>query len=450
MLFSFVIVFFTFTMSANATSFSDVDTSTESGIAISELVDRHIINGYPDGTFRPNQSLTRGQAAKMIANILQVKPTNFIDVSFTDVKKNHQYYEAITTVAELGIMTGYADETFRPNKQLTRSQAAKIISEAFRLRHSKVKLPYQDIKSDEVRFYVSNLYANGVTKSPGNQFKPNKQITRSQFVLFLSRAEKQQKAFTMYAYKEQYTAFGYTEYDEDIVDVELDLYRLTLHPLQEGTARLALYTMDEFEQFERHFFLVHVVEKNGKLTVTLESETIYDYISYVTSVYHYSDGLYLNFVPKSFEIYDEKGQRIPEDSYEIIINGEEVEVTMFTDGAFQLFFSNETDRSTHVILSTIENFLLDFSIETISPFIEITSETLDFKMASATIVDYLNYEEEEQPPFTLTFANGVVTIKPNHLGEGIIRVVDTEGKKHYIEVIVHEKAGILVVDAVWE
>lgn len=433
-----------------ATTFSDVKEASESGRAIQQLVDRNIISGYSDGTFRPNESLTRGQAAKMVANILQVKPTNFIEVEFDDVNSRMANYESIMAVAELGIMTGYNDGTFRPGKRITRSQAAKIISEAFRLRSQKGKHPYKDVKNAEASFYVANLYANNVTKSPGKAFHPNQYVTRAHFSLFLSRGEKAQQAFTMYAQKEQYSAFGYTEYDEEIVDVDLDLYRLTLHPLQEGTARLALYSMNEYEEFERHFFLVHVNNVNGTLVVTLEPESIYDFISYATSVYNLHEGLYLKFVPQSFEIYDEEGKSIPEDYYDIVINGEEVEVTMFKDGAFQLYFSNENERSAHAIFSTIENFLLDFSIETISPFIELTSEDLDFEMAKVAIVDYLNYGDQNTPPFTISLNNGRLLISPTHLGEGVIRVIDTKGAKHYIDIIVHEKAGILVVDAVWE
>lgn len=434
---------------AQAATFSDVSKTTESGKAISNLVDRKVVDGYTDGTFRPKEFMTRAQAAKIISNMLQVKPTYFMETTFIDVAPTNPYYEAIATVADLGIMSGYADESFRPNEKVTRSQAAKIISETFRLRHTKVKLPFKDIKSEETQFYVANLYANKVTKSKDSKFKPNTYVTRADFSLYLVRAEKQQQAYTKYAYNEQYAAFGYTEYDEDIVDVELDMYRLTLHPLQEGTARLAVYSMDEYEQFERHFYLVHVTKKNGKFSITLEEENIYDHISYATSVYHYREGLYLKFVPNQFEIFDENGLTIPEDQYEIIFNDEEIEVTMFKDGAFQLYFSNETERSSHAILSIVENFILDFTIETISPFIEITDEHLDFKIDKVSIVNYLNYEENEGTPFTATFIDGTIKIQPQHIGEGVIRVVDKNGQKHYIDVIVHKKAGILVVDAAW-
>lgn len=435
---------------SQAAAFSDVKAGTETDTAVQALAERNIINGYPDGTFRPNESLTRGQAAKIIANILQIEPVFLVDTQFKDVPESYAHYDDIIAVAELGIMTGYADETFKPNATLTRSQAAKIITEAFRLRSEIIQLPYVDVKSEETHYYVAKLYENNVTKSPGNRFYPNNKVTRAQFALFVTRAEKQQKAFIMYSHNQTFSAFGYTEYDEDIVDVELDLHRLVLHPVQEGTARIALYTLDEFEQLERVFYLIHVNEYKGELIVELEEQSIFDHISYATSVYHYRDGLYLQFVPKSYEILDEFGEPVPEDEFEIILDGEEVTVTMFTDGAYQLYFMDEENRSTHAILSIIENFVLDFSIETISPYIEITSSDLDFTMTSATIVDYLAYEDEGAVPFTSEFTNGTLTIRPTMLGEGVIRVVDTAGVKHYIDVIIYEKAGILVVDAVWE
>ena len=439
-----------YSSSTYASSFKDVNTQTESGAAIKQLAQRNIIQGYADNTFRPNGELTRQQAAKMVAKMLGIKSNNYMEIEFKDVPSSLANYDAIIAVAELGIMTGYEDETFRPEQKLTRAQATKIISEAFRLTSKKVSLPYKDVKNAETKFYVSNLYNNGVTNIPGSKFQPNKRITRAQFALFLTRAEKATTAYTKYATDFEYSAFSYTEYDENIVNVELDMYRLTLHPLKEGTARIVLYSVNEFDEFDRHFYLVHVTKQNGKFVISLEEESIYEHISYATSVYHYENGLYLTFVPTSFEIYDELGKIIPEDYYDIQINGEEVEVTMFMDGEFQLYFSNESNRSTHALLSYIENFLLDFSIETISPFIQLTSEDFGFTIEKASIVDYLNYGDEETCPFTLSFEDGVVLVKPDHIGEGVVRLIDSKGVKHYLDIIVHEKAGILIVDATWD
>ena len=435
---------------AYAASFPDVHKTSEVGKAIEQLSERKIISGFPDGTFKPNAPLTRQQAAKMVANILNITPNHFIEVSFTDVDMKNSNYQSIVAVAELGIMTGYEDGSFKPSEKLTRSQAAKIISEAFRLRSTVIKQPYSDVKSEQTVFYVSNLYNNHVTQIEGKYFYPNQNVTRAQFSLFLTRAEKASTAFTKYATDYAYSAFSFTEYDENIVDVELDMYRLTLHPLSEGTARIVIYTMNEFEELERYFYLVHVDKVNGQFHISLEEESIYEHISYTTSIYHYSDGLYLQFIPTKFELYDEFGKPVSEESYHIEINGEEVEVTMFRDGAYQLYFSNESERSTHAILAYIESFLLDFTIETIAPFIEITSDDLGYVVKEATIVDYLNYVDAEKSPFTLTFENDTVIIKPSQLGEGVVRFIDSKGTKHYIDVVIHEKAGILVVDVLWE
>src|SRR5690606_9113631 len=120
--------------SAN-TTFKDITPANSHYEAVKSLVERGIINGYEDGTFRPNASLTRGQAAKILANALNLD-TSSKELKFKDVTSKLGYIWAINALVNAGIINGYEDNTFKPNAPLTRGQMAKVLVDAFGLEKS--------------------------------------------------------------------------------------------------------------------------------------------------------------------------------------------------------------------------------------------------------------------------------------------------------------------------
>ena len=156
-----------------------------------ELQERGIIQGFPDGTFKPNKSVTRGQAAKMIAAILELDTENVKNPNFKDVKTTSEYYGAIAALKEAGIIDGYHDQTFRQNAPIERNHMAKILAKAMALQAKNVDaLPFTDV-SDYYKQYVAALYEHEVTtgKTP-TTFGGKSLLTRGQLAAFLIRAEK--------------------------------------------------------------------------------------------------------------------------------------------------------------------------------------------------------------------------------------------------------------------
>lgn len=109
---------------------SDIANNTHKD-AIIELLDRGIVGGFPDGTYKPKQQVTRGEAAKIIAKVLNLDTQNVNDPGFTDISKNHPYYGEIAALVNAGIISGYEDKTYKSGNPLTRGQMAKILSIAF-------------------------------------------------------------------------------------------------------------------------------------------------------------------------------------------------------------------------------------------------------------------------------------------------------------------------------
>lgn len=105
--------------------------------AVQNLSSQGVISGYADGTFRPDVAVTRGQAATMINRVLKYVPKNNAP-SYTDVTSGHIFATDIAAMKELGIINGFKDETFRPDETLTRAQMAVIVKNAFNLQQSAV------------------------------------------------------------------------------------------------------------------------------------------------------------------------------------------------------------------------------------------------------------------------------------------------------------------------
>lgn len=95
---------------------------------IQKLVTAGIVNGYDDGTFKPNNAITRGQAAIIACNMLSFCGHIMKDgVGYPDTK-GHYAERHIGYLAKLGVVNGFDDGTFKPDLEITRGQAAIIIA----------------------------------------------------------------------------------------------------------------------------------------------------------------------------------------------------------------------------------------------------------------------------------------------------------------------------------
>ncbi|WP_342508604.1 S-layer homology domain-containing protein [Sporosarcina sp. FSL K6-2383] len=161
--------------------------------SVLSLSERGIISGFNDGTFKPNQAVTRGQAAKILAHVLELDMENVEDPKFRDVKPNHPYYKEIAALANAGVISGFEGDTYKPDRTLSRAQMAKVITEGFRFDVEKMeKLPFTDVKStvwyaDYVQTLVAHNITTGVTATG---FEPNHAVTRGQLATFITRSEK--------------------------------------------------------------------------------------------------------------------------------------------------------------------------------------------------------------------------------------------------------------------
>ncbi|MFR7484923.1 MAG: S-layer homology domain-containing protein, partial [Acutalibacter sp.] len=116
--------------------FSDIDENDWYYDNVMDAANNGYISGMGDGTFAPTQATTRAQFASMIANAMGYEADPDVASMFPDVADDFWGKAAINFCAQNGIITGYDDGTFQPNKAITRQEAASILRNAFKLTES--------------------------------------------------------------------------------------------------------------------------------------------------------------------------------------------------------------------------------------------------------------------------------------------------------------------------
>lgn len=166
-------------------TFSDVDANASSGVAIYKLVNAGILNGYEDGTFRPNNPLTRAELCKIVN--LVFKYTEAEELTFSDVKKEDWFYNYVAIAKKAGYITGHADGTFKGNDYLTREQTCAIITRVASLYDLSMTETITDTVSEWAVSYVNKVVANKLMPlEEGGKFRATENITRAELVSVVS------------------------------------------------------------------------------------------------------------------------------------------------------------------------------------------------------------------------------------------------------------------------
>lgn len=179
-----------FTVSA-APIFKDLGNAKWAENEILYLHDKNVVTGYPNGNFGVNDTIRRADAALMLARAknLDLEKVS-MNPSFPDVDKDAYYYQAVEAAAEAGYINGYPNGNFGPDDTLTREQMAKIIATAYEYTPIEEAGNYfSDINNTWAKSYINTIAANGISNgSPDGTFNPKKNITRAEFSVMLTRA----------------------------------------------------------------------------------------------------------------------------------------------------------------------------------------------------------------------------------------------------------------------
>lgn len=164
---------------ATGDAFPDVDQTRWSSHDIEYMADKEIVVGYPDGEFKPARNLTRAEFSALIGRFLDIVASGY-ENPFPDVVESHWAYNEILSLANAGLMTGYEDGSFRPEDNISRAEVMTVINKILGRKplESYVKSlnfnPYNDLYQD-TWYYVTVLEAtithNYWLNSEGYEYK---------------------------------------------------------------------------------------------------------------------------------------------------------------------------------------------------------------------------------------------------------------------------------------
>ena len=171
--------------------FSDVPPSHSFFEHISWLVERGLVKGFADGTFRPSSPVTRGQLAVMLykyAGSPEFTPP--ATSPFTDLPTTHSFYKHVTWLVDQGLIKGYGDGTFRANTALTRGQTAVVLFKQAGAEFTPpATSPFPDVPTSHSFYrHIAWLEENGIVKGYGDgTFRPSTSVTRGQTAVVLKK-----------------------------------------------------------------------------------------------------------------------------------------------------------------------------------------------------------------------------------------------------------------------
>lgn len=192
-----------YTIIKNQKSFTDVPADHYAKANIETLASKFVISGYEDGTFGPYRQVTRAEFATLLIRGLGIVPEKNASTTFSDVKSGDWYAGNVAAAVKAGLISGYEDGTFRPNQQISRQEMVKMIYNALNSTGHKVTLTEAEKASllnrfsdkDQIPAWAADATAaavkDGIVNGVGDGlFSPETQADRAQSATILYRMMK--------------------------------------------------------------------------------------------------------------------------------------------------------------------------------------------------------------------------------------------------------------------
>lgn len=169
--------------------FKDISKNSPYYEIIHKMSQKGIISGFEDGTFKPEQAITRKHAAALVSRAKDGSlPVQSKAYQFKDVSKSNPNYDDIRKLQQAGIFEPDKNGNFHPNKVVNRAEMAKILTIAFDL-EVRANYDFPDVPaSHTANKYVRAIYSNGITTGDNGKFLPNESLSRAHYAVFMHRA----------------------------------------------------------------------------------------------------------------------------------------------------------------------------------------------------------------------------------------------------------------------
>jgi hypothetical protein len=162
-----------------ATANGDVSPNAWYASYVSKLQSKQVMGGYPDGTFRPEGSITRAEFCKALVIAMGWTASSPLNGTFSDIPSGSWSYAFVETAYAKGFIKGYPTGEFRPNNMVTRAEMAQMIALALKLQSSASSYP--DTSDHWAKLYIGACSNAGIVDGyADNTFKPNGFATRAE------------------------------------------------------------------------------------------------------------------------------------------------------------------------------------------------------------------------------------------------------------------------------
>ncbi|MFH1710037.1 MAG: PorV/PorQ family protein [bacterium] len=171
--------------------FADISENHWASLPIGELATVGLIEGYPNGTFQADRALSRAELATLLVKSKGIEPPAVTTRTFKDMPPSHWAARYVKSALAMGLVNGYPDGTFKPNNKITRTEGVVVLTRFNELQQqaSLPSGPYPDLTA---RFWASPFIASA--RSAGlldyigdNDFEPKRELTRAEAVEILSK-----------------------------------------------------------------------------------------------------------------------------------------------------------------------------------------------------------------------------------------------------------------------
>lgn len=157
------------------------------------------IKGYPNGSFKPTDTITRAEAATIFYRLLTDSTRKAYATtynSFKDVPATAWYNTAVSTMAKLGIVNGGSDGYFRPNDPITRAEIAAMIARCDGAYYTGTSTVFSDTYGHWAASYIARAYELGWINGYGTTYAPDRYISRAETVAVLNRVLNRAPQYT--------------------------------------------------------------------------------------------------------------------------------------------------------------------------------------------------------------------------------------------------------------
>jgi len=149
----------------------------------------NLVLGYSDNTFRPDKQVTRAEFVVMVSKMFNILPNNYAANPFTDIS-DHYAKGYILSLNHLGVIGGYSDRTFKPDDNITRAEVVTILSKLIDVNQvpTRTSVNFTDTRQHWAASAISQIASTGIISGRGNgQFAPDDKTTRAEAVSLLLR-----------------------------------------------------------------------------------------------------------------------------------------------------------------------------------------------------------------------------------------------------------------------